>query len=374
MRKIALWVIFAVLVGAVGWQNFGGDSRHSGYVPVSFQKGIQFIRSVEVAPPFSGLFASPVVVGNQVFTISSRRGVLTAFNWVEKKVAWQTQIADGKFLQERGFSASDSLLFLPTGLTGKVLGISTADGKVVWSYSAGRPVTGTVFDGTRVYFADVQGTVFALSPDGKLLWSAELKEDMDPFRMLPSVYGNRLYIGTLKSHLWALSVEDGKTLWSFRGDGEVVVPPVVIPAIGILASFQAAEHLSFSLLSEEGKEAWSYDLRLEKEESVGGLATNDTEIYLLAGSKVYAFNLDGSFLWKTALSGELSGILVGKDGLVVGSRGEKGKILYFLSRSSGQILHQHSGEGWFPTSPVLAANLLMAPNEDGRLYLFSLGQ
>jgi len=220
----------------------------------------------------------------------------------------------------------------------------------------------------------VQGTVFALSPDGKLLWSTELKEDMDPFRMLPSVYGNRLYIGTLKSHLWALSVEDGKTLWSFRGDGEVVVPPVVIPAIGILASFQAAEHLSFSLLSEEGKEAWSYDLRLEKEESVGGLATNYTEIYLLAGSKVYAFNLDGSFLWKTALSGELSGILVGKDGLVVGSRGEKGKILYFLSRSSGQILHQHSGEGWFPTSPVLAANLLMAPNEDGRLYLFSLGQ
>lgn len=378
VSRATTWILVAsALVAGRGadWRNLGGDAQHSSFVPVAYQRNYKFVKSVEVAPPFSGLFASPVVVRDVVYSVSVRRGALTAYSLAEKKVLWQTNLTDTKLVLENGLAASDSTLFIPSGVTGKMIGVSLADGKVAWSFSVGTTLTAPLFFNGTVFFADQDGTLYALTEGGKLLWKTDLKEPISPFYMCPSGYGNRVYVGTMQGTVAALDAGNGKVLWKYTAGNEIDVPPVIIPEIGIavVAKSPSADKASFHFLSDSGTEAWSYDLQVKENDRPGMMGTDGNQIFALIGAKVYSFNLDGSYLWNSEgkLTGLATGLLVSKDTLVVGTQREDGKTLNFLSKGNGEVYLSHRGEGWFAANPVAAGDWIVAPNEDGRLYLFS---
>lgn len=377
-RVSALIFLAAALVGGPGaeWRNLGGDAQHSSFVPTAYQRAYKFVKSIEVAPPFSGLFASPVVVRDVVYSISTRRGALTAYSLTGKKVLWQTNLQETKLLLEKGLAASDSTLFIPSGVTGKMIGVALADGKVEWTFNVGTTLTAPLFFNGNVYFADQDGIMYALTEGGKLLWKTDLKEPVEPFGMCASAYGNKVYIGTMQGTVAALDPGNGKLLWKFTAGSEIDVPPVIIPEIGIavVAKSPSADKASFHFLSDAGAESWSYDLQVGENDRPGMMGTDGNQIFALIGSKVYSFNLDGSYLWSSEdkLTGLATGLMVSKDTLVVGTQREEGKTLNFMSKGNGDVYFTHHGEGWFAANPVAAGDWIVAPNEDGRLYLFSI--
>ncbi|MGH8103526.1 MAG: PQQ-binding-like beta-propeller repeat protein [bacterium] len=368
-----LWVfcVVAALVAA-DWRNLGGDAQHSSYTPVAFQRHFKFVKSVDVAPYLSGLFASPVVVRDVVYSISARRGALTAYSLAGKKILWQTNLDDTKVLLEKGLAASDTTLFIPSGVTGKMIGVNLADARVAWSFTVGATLTSPLFFNGNVYFADQNGSVYALTEGGKLVWKADLNEPIAPFSMAPAAYGEKVYIGTTRGTVAALDAATGKTLWKYAAAGQIDVPPVVFPEIGVAIMAKSADKAHFLFLSDAGAETWSYEMQSVEGDRPGMMGTDGSLIFALIGSKVYSFNLDGSFLWKQDLSGLATGLLVSKDTLVVGTQREEGKTLNFLSKANGDVLHSHHGEGWFAANPVAAGDWIIAPNEDGRLYLFTI--
>src|SRR5687767_5904783 len=92
---------------------------------------------------------------------------------------------------------------------------------VVWKMTVEKgafEATPVIADGVA-YLGDMDGKVFALSlADGKEVWSRKLESG---FIASPAVRGNLVYLGDIDGKFYALDTKSGEPKWTFEAEAEI---------------------------------------------------------------------------------------------------------------------------------------------------------
>ena len=199
-----------------------------------------------------------------------------------------------------------------------IIAADAATGAVTWDVGAAGEVWSTpVVDSGTIYVTSLDGTVYALDPDGKTKWT--FKSANAGIAGTPAVAGGTLFVGAFDNRLYAMNAADGKELWSYSGGNWFWGTPVV-------------------------QDGTVYAANLD--------------------GKVYAVDAgNGSAKWKTPFdtgSPVRSAPTIVSGALFVANRSVE---VYKLDLSSGQ-----SAGAPYKTGSTLYANLTPAPG-DGKLFV-----
>ncbi|WP_338661467.1 PQQ-binding-like beta-propeller repeat protein [Pararoseomonas sp. SCSIO 73927] len=195
---------------------------------------------------------------------------------------------------------------------------------------------GLAFSDGTLYVATGMAEVLAMNPaSGEIRWRASVPA---PTRGGISVSANRIFVPTVENQLLALSTEDGRTLWTYRGT-QVGALPLGLPAPAV-----------------------------EGETVVAGFPSGE-----LAGLRVS----DGRVVWTESLAasgpdgragtlGELSGISglpVITDGRVIAT-GQAGNTLMVDIRAGRRLWERDVGSG---RSPAVAGEWIFLVTPENQL-------
>jgi outer membrane protein assembly factor BamB len=182
---------------------------------------------------------------------------------------------------------------------GTVTALTALDGRRRWSFDTrperdrdGALGTALAFDQGTLYLATGMAEAMALDPaDGKPRWRVDLPA---PARGALTVADGRAYVTTTENHLLALSVEDGRTLWTYRGQPTVTMalglPAAAVEGDMVVAGFGSGELAA--IRASDGRAQWSETL---SSASGGGLAdiAAITALPVIDRGRVFASGLGG---------------------------------------------------------------------------------
>jgi outer membrane protein assembly factor BamB len=374
---VAVAVAAAWLVAAsAGWLNFGGDPLRRWFVNQPLPEKPALLKAVVAAPPMSGLFLSPLLIGNTLYTFSSRGGVLSAIDLTSLELVWQKKFPDSKLANQKGFSSDGNLILVPFGFTGKVVAISAKTGEIAWSFNVGanEVATGNVFYRGLFVFATDKGRVFALDPEGQLVWSRNLEEPLDWFTFVPVVSDSGVIVNTLNGTLYILNWEKGEIAYRGKTPGKGASAVSVLADGSLIIAYQTEAGIGISNRRPDGKTVWDSEVSLPASAPPGVPVVGGGRIFVPAGNSVLVFLEDGKLQGKWTLEEEATvfGLLAFNDGAVVSFRSKKSTrgSLAFVDAQTWGIRARFEGEGQFFTPPVYYKGTVIAPNEDGRVYIY----
>jgi len=208
--------------------------------------------------------------------------------------------------------------------------------KVHFKVDTGGPIAAmpAIFPNGDVVVASLSGRLLRLSPEGAVLWKAELGERI---YSSPLITDDLIVLGSDADVVTALSAKTGKTRWSLRVDGDGDTGGALGPNRLILI---AAGKVLYAL-RPSGSIAWRF--MMKKKVYASPAVAEDGTVYV--GSQddfLYAISPQGRLLWKRDLGadidcaaaiGESGTIYVGTDGGQVVALDAKGSIRWRASVS-----------------------------------------
>lgn len=292
------------------------------------------------------------------------------------------------------------------------IGINRKDGTVEWREKLGTSrqalrgnnmaCPSAVSNGEQVYFLFGQGTLAAMTLDGKLLWKRELEKDHGTlsqkfgFSSSPLLHGDTLYIPLLYlpkgdqkaphpgTSLLAIDTETGATRWSadrptpaLKESLDAYITPIVWKG-GIVLT---GADLVTSHDPETGREQWRFDFAEGQRKTnwriiASPVAAGDLVVTPYPrGRTLVALKPDGTKAWDyegyvpdVCTSAHDQGLLYVLDG--------KKRYLTCLDAESGQEIWQEkiaSDKGFF-ASPLVADGKVYTINLAGEVFVFSAGR
>ncbi|WP_129775621.1 outer membrane protein assembly factor BamB family protein [Peristeroidobacter soli] len=135
--------------------------------------------------------------------------------------------------------------------------------------AAAAPVIGP---NQKIYFSDTIGRTYAVSPQGEILWTRQSPDQQT--RSTITVGGDgTLYIGAYDSKLYAVSDQDGSTLWSAATYGTSYTPTVAADGTIYVTNFGGA----ISAYSPAGTLLWIH--KVDTEVSAPPVIDRDGTLY-----------------------------------------------------------------------------------------------
>lgn len=168
---------------------------------------------------YTQVLAQPIIVDGRVYAMDGGSQV-TAFDAANGKVIWQVDVKPEDD-HGNGFGGGVAYwkgrLFVSSGY-GRVVALDPKDGKMIWKTGVGAPVRSgpTVADG-RVYAVTVENELVALAADdGRRLWGHNGIPETAGLvgSASPAVEGEVVVVGYSSGEIFALTVENGRALWS----------------------------------------------------------------------------------------------------------------------------------------------------------------
>jgi outer membrane protein assembly factor BamB len=222
----------------------------------------------------------------------------------------------------------------------------------------------------------------ALDPaDGRIRWRANLPA---PARGAPTVSGGRILVPTTENHLLALSVEDGRRLWTYRAQPTVTMalglPAPAVEGEIVVAGFASGELAA--IRAGDGRVVWSETLASARGGGLADIAAI-TAMPVIDRGRVFATGLggitiaidlrSGRRLWEREVAAAETPWAAGDALFLVTTNGE----LACLGRDDGRVrwlrpLGRFEDERrrrnpitWGP--PVLAGGRLLVPGAHARM-------
>ena len=192
------------------------------------------------------------------------------------------------------------------GSDGRVRAYPYIDGQlrenVRWTYppdtSLGSSIIGGLaVAGDNVFFASVNGTVYALNAaEGYKVWSTELGSKV---WSAPAIDGDTLYIGAFDKNLYALNAADGTIKWQYQIDGAMSATPVVGNGIVYVGGY---DRTFYAISTTTHQLVWKFP--------AAGNTSNTPDNWfwatpVLHNGLIYAANLDGKVYILDAATGQL---------------------------------------------------------------------
>jgi outer membrane protein assembly factor BamB len=381
-RRAALLVAAAVfgtatLVGAVDWPEWRGPSRdgHSAEtsLPASWSpKGDNLAWRVPI-----GARAAPVAFGGRIYVLTITAGDVSTTQ--ERLVALDAET--GKVLWEKRFSIY--LSDVPQHRSG-------------WASPAVDPATG------NIYVFTVGAQLFALAPDGKILWDRSLPEDYGAVTThggrttSPIIHGDMVILNTLLlawgdlnrpgNRYMAFDKRTGQTVWisspQARHFDTNYSTPIVVDIDGVPALIVGGTDGAFHALKvNTGEPIWRLDV--SKRAILNSALYRDGVAYITHGEEnigttqmgmIAAIDArgkgdlkDNAYKWKTYgfLPTFASPVMDSERLYTV----DNGAIIGAFDLKTGAKLWDRSLGTLQKGSPVLADNKLYVGTENGKFYI-----
>lgn len=203
------------------WAQAGGTVSHApGHPALGLQLGQVWRSSVGSGSSYRRrLIAPPIVAGDAVYAVDAL-GVVTALAASDGRRRWSF---DSRPRRDRhgalggGIAFANDTLYLVTGLA-EVMALDPADGQPRWREALPAPARGavTVADG-RIFVITTENHLLALSvEDGRRLWTYRAQPTVTMALGLPApaVEGDVVVAGFASGELAAVRASDGRALWS----------------------------------------------------------------------------------------------------------------------------------------------------------------
>jgi outer membrane protein assembly factor BamB len=203
------------------WPEPGGNPAHAmGRPALPRQLGQAWRASVgHGSSDYTRVLAPPVIAGGRIYAMDGSVQV-SAFDAASGNRIWQVDLTpEGQ--QGNAFGGGPCLwqgrLYVATGF-GEVVALNPADGKVIWRKNVSAPVHAppTVADG-RIFAVTVENRLDVVATnDGRALWShSGIPETADLIGgASPAVEGEVVVVAYTSGELFALTVDNGRALWT----------------------------------------------------------------------------------------------------------------------------------------------------------------
>jgi len=211
--------------------------------------------------------------------------------------------------------------------------------------------------GNRVFMGTADSEVFALDKaTGAPLWDAPFSAGNAIWGQ-PSFADDTLYIASLDGNVYALDPATGAELGRWETSGAIAGSPIVVGDFIYVGSFDSKLHALNR--QEYGSEAWAYET---PDWVWGAPAVADGAVYFgdLQGN-VFAVDAEsGSLLWQKTVTGPVQTSPVAEDNTVYfASQGdvsaENGQLTAF-STDGGAQLWQQAAPAFIYTTPVIVGD------------------
>lgn len=330
------------------WPMAGGPPSHApGHVELAERISIAWRASVGSGSAYrQRITAGPVVSGGVVYAVDAW-GTATAHGLADGRQRWRTDTTpedEGAVALGGGAAVADGVVYVTTGLA----------------------------------------EVMALDPaTGSIRWRTRLPA---PGRGAPTVAGGRIFVPTVENHLIALSIEDGRRLWTHRAAALTTIPlGLPAPAVegeAVVAGFGTGELVA--LRAADGRLLWAESLGSAANASLAdivgitGLPVIDRGrvIAVGLGNTTIAVDLrSGRRLWERAFGGG-SGVAAAGDWVFAVTRAGEAVA---IGREDGRIRwvteldpSPEGGRRGEPArfgQPLVAGGRVMVPSSRGELLL-----
>ncbi|HXU31010.1 MAG TPA: PQQ-binding-like beta-propeller repeat protein [Thermoanaerobaculia bacterium] len=289
--------------------------------------------------------------------------------------AWQTRLNGQIFASPAVF---DGKVYL--GTTGGVFSaVNSRDGKLLWSFAAGRPIFGTALVTTdAVFFTCDNGYLFRLRrDDGKEVWRYDLGDervsrvlghpevfDWDWHGPKPEITDGVIYVGAGDGGFHAVDAATGARRWRFEAGGRIRGGAAVA---GNRVVFGSADHFVYALDTATGKQVWKHDTGAEIEDQplIAG-----TRVYLgNRGGGLYALDLSsGERLWKLYFWGSwLESTPVLADGILYVGSSDLRRVSA-IRPDHGHVIWRTDVYGWSFGTPLLVGDKIFVGAAGGEPY------
>ncbi len=360
MSVIPLFLLLSTFAAAAGW------------VPMinSWTLSTHEERKFEIISQES---TRPLVVGDLLY-IANSQGLVRALKRAEGIPVWETRV---KFGVSGALSYGRSKLFV--GDTGGFLtALNARDGVVSWTVKIQSEwLSPPAIQREKVCASTSAEEIYCFSEkDGRELWHYSRRGDEKMVirgTASPSIYGDVVYQGFADGNLVALSLEDGRVLWTkklkTRARFYDVDMPVFADGAGVLVA--AFDGNLYHLNRDNGSTLWSF-------------AVGSHDSFLVEGDRFYFSGLNGFFyamdrnsgtpVWKTPIEvgHGLAPVRV-KDLILFSTTSDP---VYALNVATGEVVwHRRLGAGTFAglaSSP--AEGVFYAMSNYGNLFAFEMAK
>ncbi len=282
--------------------------------------------------------------------------------------ALQLETGDFKWAfasDEKGFSvyaapaiSPDGQLIVVGDYLGSLYGL-TPEGKVLWKFAQADShyVASPLVTADGIYAPNADGALYALDLTGKRKWV--FRPGRQPLWGTPVTDGERLYVPSLGHHLYALDPADGSVVWDVDLGGSLASQPTLVDGVVYVGTFAdevvALDAASGDVLWRTPTEGWVWSAPAYSD---GKLFVGDLK------GNFFAINAeDGTVVWKET-----------PDGSIVGQPLVHGDTVYFTTEEGlliaysldGKPLWQHIIQGKLYAQPIWGENqdnqlILVAP-------------
>jgi outer membrane protein assembly factor BamB len=135
----------------------------------------------------------------------------------------------------------------------------TLDGKEKWNFRINNAMAHQFVYKDRIYFGTEDYNLYCLSLDGKILWKFPTQGEI---WWKPSAWENKIFFTSMDCYLYCVDIETHQLVWKFRGQGPVsyMGPPFDSYELKVKKPVEDTG------LKEE-TEKKRYDMRISEEES-----------------------------------------------------------------------------------------------------------
>lgn len=120
-----------------------------------------------------------------------------------------------------------------------------------------------------------------------------------PIEATPVIAGGRVFVGSQDGHFYAIDLEKGGLLWSFKAEGPITAPGALL---GDRVYFGDSYGFVYALKAESGEEVWRFETEGKIEGGINTLTPESGVAQIYVGSHdffLYCLNADsGEVLWK----------------------------------------------------------------------------
>ncbi len=244
-----------------------------------------------------------------------------------------------------------------------------ATGSLKWSYSTGESIESSPAidpDGT-VYFGSHDNYVYAIDPSGNFKWRYGSSANVTSSPAIGA--DGTIYVGVsarrtvtqeMVDYLYALN-PDSILQWSYEiGENDTRVTSS--PAIGADGTvYFACEDKHFYAINPDGFLKWRYDIGAISVSSPA-IGSDGTIYFGCSDHNLYALSPQGDLCWRFAASGGIDGsAAIGSDGTIY--FGSDGARLYALDQNGNKLWEYNTGKP-IKSSPAVGA--------DGIIYIGAL--
>ena len=241
---------------------------------------------------------------------------------------------------------------------------------LLWSFKTADGIKSSpvVAEG-KIVFGAVNGTVYALDLKGKLLWQFETGNSIEG----PALIHNRMvYVGNLDGTLLALNLDNGKEIWRYKTDGQIMGSPNIYrkgsSASIIVGSYDYFLHC---VDAKTGAFRWKY----ESDNFIHGAAAISGDMAIFGGCDGYLHLVDmntgkagskvdvATYIASSATAGNGFAYIGDYDGQFTCINLNEQKIAWSCAGEDSQLL--------FIASPALFKEHLIAGGRDRFIYCFN---